>query len=78
MNELTELTRMERILWDDDLEKMFTNHLKDAESDLVDLKGCLQRYQQTEEHWLPQIKRCEGRIYTLKQAIKLIKANKGE
>ena len=54
------------------------DHLKDAESDLQNLKGCPKFYGQSEETWIPQIKRCEGRIYTLKQAIKLIKANKGE
>ena len=75
MNELT-LTKMERILWDNDLEKMFTNHLRDAERDLDELKICPQFYGQAEEVWMPQINRCESRIYTLKQAIKLIKANK--
>ncbi len=72
-----ELTRMEKILWDNDLEKMFTNHLEDAESALEWFKSCPKFYDQSEETWIPQIKRCEGRIDTLKQAIKLIKANKG-
>ena len=72
MNELT-LTKMEKILWDNDLEKMFTNHLEDAESSLQWLKSCPKFYDQSEETWMPQIKGCESRIYTLKQAIKLIK-----
>ena len=75
MNEVT-LNKMERVLWDNDLEKMFTNHLEDAESDLQWFKSCPKFFDQSEETWIPQINRCESRIYTLKQAIKLIKANK--
>ena len=52
------------------------NHLRDAERDLEWFKDCPKFNDQTEEVWMPQINRCESRIYTLKQAIKLIKANK--
>tara|TARA_R100000005_G_C4853867_1_gene118831 strand:+ start:45 stop:287 length:243 start_codon:yes stop_codon:yes gene_type:complete len=68
-----ELTRMEKVLWDNDLEKMLTNHLEDAEDMLEHTKGCPQAYQQTEADWAPQINHYKGRIAALNQAIKLIK-----
>ena len=72
---MNKLTRMEKVLWDNDLEKMLINHLRDAEDSLEDVKLCPQRYQQTEEDWIPQIERCRGKIAGLKQAIKLLKLN---
>jgi len=67
-----ELTKMERILWDNDLKKMLTNHLEDVEDSLEWTKGCPQRYQQLKEIWTPQMKYWKGKIAGLKQAIKLI------
>ena len=68
-----ELTRMEKILWDNDLEKMLTNHLEDAEDMLEHTKECPKVYQQTKEDWAPQINYYKGKIAGLKQALKLLK-----
>ena len=68
-----ELTRMEKILWDNDLEKMFTNHLEDAEDMLEHTKECPKVYQQTKEDWASQINYYKGKIAGLKQALKLLK-----
>tara|TARA_Y100001938_G_scaffold144435_1_gene218975 strand:- start:116 stop:346 length:231 start_codon:yes stop_codon:yes gene_type:complete len=68
-----ELTRIEKALWDNDLEKMLANHLEDAKDSLENLKECPQIYGQIEEDWISPIKRCQGKIDGLKQAIKLLK-----
>jgi hypothetical protein len=67
-----ELNKMEKVLWDNDLEKMLTNHLEDAEDSLEDVKWHMDM-SRVEEDWTPQIQRYQGKIAGLKQAIKLIK-----
>ena len=73
---MNKITKLEQVLWDNDLEKMLTNHLRDAEECLEDLKYCPQRYQQSEETWEPKSNYYEGKIAGLKKAIKLLKLTK--
>tara|TARA_R100001509_G_scaffold9319_1_gene5152 strand:- start:7 stop:342 length:336 start_codon:yes stop_codon:yes gene_type:complete len=73
-----ELTRMEKILFDNDLEKMLNNHLEDAEDMVRYFQILPSGNQQFKETWEPQINYYKGKIAGLKQTLKLLKLNKME